>query len=68
MPSLHDHGKQQLEPAEQAGRHIDHVLLNPHGTHHDHAADRAARAQEHEGKTIDLADHYGVVAEILLAK
>jgi len=50
-------------------RHIDHVLLDPQGTQTSIKRQTVQRAvQEHEGKKIDLADHYGVVAEILLAK
>lgn len=51
------------------GRHIDHVLLDPQGTQTTILRQTVQRArQEHEGKMIDLADHYGVVAEIKLAK
>ncbi len=51
------------------GRHIDHVLLNPRGTGTTIARQTVQRARrEHEGKMIDLADHYGVVAEILFKK
>jgi len=51
------------------GGRIDHVLLNPRGTKTAIRRQTVQRArQEHEGKTIDLADHYGVVAEVELAK
>ncbi len=48
-------------------KHIDHVLLNPRGTHTRIVRQTIQRARhEHEGETIDLADHYGVVAEVEL--
>ena len=47
----------------------DHVLLNPRGTGTTIMRQTIQRARkEHEGKTIDLSDHYGVVAEILLRR
>lgn len=46
---------------------IDHVLLDPRGTATAFLRITIQRAKrEHEGKTIDLADHYGVAAEIAL--
>jgi len=55
-----------------------HVLLNPRGPARKPCArgtgttimrQTIQRARkEHEGKTIDLSDHYGVVAEILLKR
>lgn len=48
-------------------RHIDHVLLNPRGTRTTIVRQTIIRPRrEHAGRTIDLADHYGVVAEIVL--
>jgi hypothetical protein len=47
----------------------DHVLLNPRGTGTAIVRQTIQRARkEHEGKTIDLSDHYGLVADILLKK
>jgi endonuclease/exonuclease/phosphatase family metal-dependent hydrolase len=47
----------------------DHVLLNPRGTGTTIVRQTIQRARkEHEGKTIDLSDHYGLVAEILVKK
>jgi arylsulfatase A-like enzyme/endonuclease/exonuclease/phosphatase family metal-dependent hydrolase len=47
----------------------DHVLLNPRGTGTTIVRQTIQRAwKQHEGKRIDLADHYGIVAEILLRK
>jgi endonuclease/exonuclease/phosphatase family metal-dependent hydrolase len=47
----------------------DHVLLNPRGTGTAIMRQTIQRARkEHEGKTIDLSDHYGLVADILLKK
>lgn len=51
------------------GKHIDHVLLNPRGTGTTVLRQTVQRARrQHEGKTIDYADHYGVIAEVLLKK
>jgi endonuclease/exonuclease/phosphatase family metal-dependent hydrolase len=55
-------------PNKKPGR-IDYVLLNPRGTRTTIVRQTVQRARhEHEGKMIDLADHYGVVAEIRLEK
>jgi len=62
-------GENSWNPSSKRARHIDHVLLDPQGTKTTITRQTVQRAvQEHEGKKIDLADHYGVVAEILLAK
>jgi phospholipase C len=62
-------GKNSWNRPNKRGKHIDHVLLNPRGTSTTIARQTVQRARrEHEGKTIDLADHYGVVAEILFKK
>jgi len=54
---------------KKGGGRIDHVLLNPRGTKSTITRQTVQRARrEHEGKTIDLADHYGVVAEVTLEK
>jgi endonuclease/exonuclease/phosphatase family metal-dependent hydrolase len=54
---------------KKGGGRIDHVLLNPQGTKTTVTRQTVQRARrEHEGKTIDLADHYGVVAEVTLEK
>jgi endonuclease/exonuclease/phosphatase family metal-dependent hydrolase len=50
-------------------RHIDHVLLNSQGTKSTITRQTIIRpTKEHRGETIDYADHYGVVAEISIAK
>lgn len=50
-------------------KHIDHVLLNPRGTKSTVVRQTIQRARrEHQGRTVDLADHYGVIAEIRIAK
>ncbi|HOJ69991.1 MAG TPA: endonuclease/exonuclease/phosphatase family protein, partial [Candidatus Hydrogenedentes bacterium] len=52
----------------QNPRLIDHILLDPAGTGTTITRETIQRARrEHEGKTIDLADHYGVVAEVNLS-
>ena len=44
---------------------IDHVLLDPRGTQTTISTQHIQRAtHEYRGRTIDLADHYGVIAEI----
>ena len=44
-------------------QHIDHILLNPNGTSSTVTSQTINRPRrEFNGKTIDLADHYGVVA------
>lgn len=54
---------------KKGGGRIDHVLLNPRGSKVTVTRQTVQRARrEHEGKTIDLADHYGVVAEVTLEK
>ena len=56
------------KPSKRA-RHIDHVLLNPRGTGTTILRQTIQRPRhEHEGQMIDLADHYGVVAEILFTQ
>jgi endonuclease/exonuclease/phosphatase family metal-dependent hydrolase len=46
-------------------KHIDHVLINPRGTSSRIVRQTVQRARrEHEGKTIDYADHYGVIASV----
>ncbi len=48
-------------------KHIDHVLINPRGTSSRIVSQTVQRARrEHEGKTIDYADHYGVIATVQL--
>jgi hypothetical protein len=45
------------------------VLLNPRGTGTAIVRQTIQRVRkEYEGKSIDLSDHYGLVAEILLKK
>ncbi|HPO12421.1 MAG TPA: endonuclease/exonuclease/phosphatase family protein [Candidatus Hydrogenedentes bacterium] len=47
--------------------HIDHILLNPEGTETTITVQHIQRAKrDYNGKTIDLSDHYGVIAESLL--
>ncbi|HUW59961.1 MAG TPA: endonuclease/exonuclease/phosphatase family protein [Candidatus Bathyarchaeia archaeon] len=49
-------------PGKKA-QHIDHVLLNPNGTASTITSQTINRPRrEHNGKPIDLADHYGVAA------
>jgi len=44
-------------------QHIDHILLNPNGTATTITRQTINRPRrKHNGKTIDLADHYGVAA------
>jgi len=51
------------------GKRIDHVLLNPRGTATTIERQTIQRAwKEHDGQRMDYADHYGVVAEVLLRK
>lgn len=60
-------GHNSWNPKSKRPGHIDHVLLNPRGTGTTIARQTIQRARrEHEGQTIDLADHYGVVAEVQL--
>ncbi len=48
-------------------RLIDHVLLNPRGTHTTIVRQTIQRARrEYEGETIDLSNHYGLVALVEL--
>jgi len=62
-------GENSWNRDSKRARHIDHVLLNPRGTKTKITRQTIQRARrEHEGKTMDLADHYGVVAELELAK
>jgi len=52
----------------QNPRLIDHILLDSAGTKTTITKQTIQRARrEHEGKIVDLADHYGVVAEIMLS-
>jgi endonuclease/exonuclease/phosphatase family metal-dependent hydrolase len=47
----------------------DHILLNPRGTGTTIVRQAVQRARrEHEGRTIDLADHYGLIAEIAIRR
>ena len=49
--------------------HIDHVLLDPRGTQTTIRTQHIQRpTRESNGQAIDLADHYGVIAEALLLK
>jgi endonuclease/exonuclease/phosphatase family metal-dependent hydrolase len=62
-------GKNSWKGKSHEGERIDHILLNPRGTRTTIVRQTVQRARkEFEGKTIDLADHYGVVAEVLLQK
>ncbi len=57
------------KPSKKDPTRPDHVLLNPRGTGTTILRQTIQRARrQHEGRTIDLADHYGVVAEVLLKK
>jgi endonuclease/exonuclease/phosphatase family metal-dependent hydrolase len=62
-------GKNSWNQPNKRPKHIDHVLLNSRGTASTIVRQTIQRARrEHEGRTIDYADHYGVVADILIAK
>lgn len=53
----------------QRPQKIDHVLLNPRGTQTTIVRQTIQRARhDHEGQPMDLADHYGVIAEAVLQK
>jgi endonuclease/exonuclease/phosphatase family metal-dependent hydrolase len=53
----------------QKPEQIDHVLLNQRGTKTTIVKQTVQRARrEYEGRAIDLSDHYGVIAEVLLQK
>jgi endonuclease/exonuclease/phosphatase family metal-dependent hydrolase len=55
-------------PSKQ-GERIDHVLLNPSGTGTKIQRQTIQRVwKEYEGRRMDYADHYGVIAEVLLQK
>jgi endonuclease/exonuclease/phosphatase family metal-dependent hydrolase len=62
-------GENSWQKGRKKQKRIDHVLLNPRGTLTTITRQTVQRARrEHEGQTIDLADHYGVVAEIQLQR
>jgi endonuclease/exonuclease/phosphatase family metal-dependent hydrolase len=62
-------GLNSWNPKSKRAKRIDHVLLNPRDTGTKIVRQTVQRARkDHEGQTIDLADHYGVVAEIQLQK
>jgi phospholipase C len=62
-------GRNSWNRPDKRGKHIDHVLLNPRGTASTIVRQTVQRARrQHNGNTIDYADHYGVIAEILIAK
>lgn len=62
-------GENSWNRSNKNPRHIDHVLLDSQGSSTTIERQTIQRARrQHEGKTIDLADHYGVAAEIQLAK
>ncbi|HOX38221.1 MAG TPA: endonuclease/exonuclease/phosphatase family protein [Candidatus Brocadiia bacterium] len=55
-------------PGKRLGR-PDHIFLNPCGTGSTIIGQTVQRARrEHEGKIMDLSDHYGLIAEIVLMK
>jgi endonuclease/exonuclease/phosphatase family metal-dependent hydrolase len=59
-------GLNSWQKGQKKAKRIDHVLLNPRGTGTTIVRQTVQRARrEHEGETIDLADHYGVVAEVV---
>ncbi len=54
---------------DKHGERIDHVLLNPRGTKSTIVRQTIQRAfKEHDGQRMDYADHYGVIAEVLIRK
>jgi endonuclease/exonuclease/phosphatase family metal-dependent hydrolase len=62
-------GNNSWNRPDKRPKHIDHVLLNPRGTGTTIVRQTIQRARrEHQGRIIDYADHYGVVAEVLIAK
>ena len=62
-------GKNSWNKPNKRPKHIDHVLLSPRGTKSTVVRQTVQRARrEHQGRTVDLADHYGVIAEIRIAK
>ncbi len=62
-------GENSWNRANKRPKHIDHVLLNPRGTGTTIVHETVQRARrQHDGKTVDYADHYGVVAEISIQK
>lgn len=59
--------KNSWKDSDQESVQIDYVLLNPRGTETTVTRLAIQRAKkEHEGKSIDLSDHYGLVAEVTL--
>lgn len=62
-------GLNSWQKGKDKQKRIDHILLNPRGTGTTIVRQTVQRArQEYKGETIDLADHYGVVAEVVLKK
>jgi len=62
-------GKNSWNPPRKQPKRIDYVLLNPRGTQSTIVRQTIQRAKHpHEGGVMDLADHYGVAAEIVLKK
>jgi endonuclease/exonuclease/phosphatase family metal-dependent hydrolase len=62
-------GLNSWQKGQKKQKRIDHVLLNPRGTGTTITRQIVQRAKrEHEGETIDLADHYGVVSDVELKK
>jgi len=60
-------GENSFHPSNKTPGKVDHVLLNPRGTQTTILRQTIQRARrEHEGKIMDLSDHYGLVAEIFL--
>lgn len=55
------------EKKRTEGHQLDYILLDPQGTETTILKQTILRpTREHEGKQIDLSDHYGVAAEIRL--
>jgi endonuclease/exonuclease/phosphatase family metal-dependent hydrolase len=62
-------GLNSWQKGQKKQKRIDHILLNPRGTGTTIVRQTVQRARhEHEGAIMDLADHYGVVAEVELKK
>jgi len=61
--------KNTWNPPDKDSKHIDHVLLNPRGTETTIVDQEILREKrKHEGRMVDLSDHYGLIAHIALRR